>query len=114
MAWKLELARRIVGRWHGEEGARRGEEYFTRVVREHQAPDDVPEVRFASTEEHIHLPAFLAHQLGESSSHWRRVIDQGGVKLDGRPVAGYDLALAGADGAVLQAGKRHFIRLTRA
>src|SRR5204863_4220632 len=45
MQWKLELARRIVGRWHGEEGARSGEEHFTRVVREHQAPEDVPEVR---------------------------------------------------------------------
>jgi tyrosyl-tRNA synthetase len=112
MTWKLELARRIVARWHGEEGARRGEEHFTRVVREHQAPDDVPEVRVAEPE--IHLPAFLAQELGQSSSHWRRVIDQGGVKLDGRPVEGYDLALAEADGAVLQAGRRHFMRLTQA
>ncbi len=112
LAWKLELARRIVARWHGEEGARRGEEHFTRVVREQQAPDDVPEVRVAEAE--IHLPAFLAQELGQSSSHWRRVIDQGGVKLDGRPVEGYDLALEQADGAVLQAGKRHFMRLTRA
>jgi tyrosyl-tRNA synthetase len=112
MAWKLELARRIVARWHGEEAARRGEEHFTRVVREHQVPDEVPEVRVAEGE--IHLPAFLAQELGQSSSHWRRVIDQGGVKLDGRPVEGYDLALAQADGAVLQAGKRHFMRLTRA
>jgi tyrosyl-tRNA synthetase len=112
MTWKLELARRIVARWHGEEGARRGEEHFTRVVREHQAPDDMPEVRVAEPE--IHLPAFLAQELGQSSSHWRRVIDQGGVKLDGRPVEGYDLALAEADGAVLQAGRRHFMRLTQA
>jgi tyrosyl-tRNA synthetase len=112
MAWKLELARRIVMRWHGEEGARRGEEHFTRVVREHQAPDDVPEVRVAEAK--IHLPAFLAEELGQSSSHWRRVIDQGGVKIDGRPVEGYDVVLAEADGAVLQAGKRHFLRLTQA
>ena len=112
MEWKLELARRIVARWHGEQGARAGEEHFTRVVREHQAPDDVEEV--AVSEESLHLPAFLAARLGESSSHWRRMIDQGGVKIDGRAVEGYDLALAEADGAVLQAGKRHFMRLTRA
>src|SRR5512132_1707259 len=110
LEWKLELARRIVTRWHGEEGARRGEEHFTRVVREHQAPEDVPEVRVS--EPRIHLPAFLAEQLGDSSSHWRRVIDQGGVKLEGRPVEGYDLDL-GEGGGVLQAGKRHFMRLTR-
>jgi tyrosyl-tRNA synthetase len=111
MEWKLELARRIVGRWHGADGARRGEEHFTRVVREHQAPDQVEEVPV--TDDPVHLPAFLAGRLGESSSHWRRVIDQGGVKLDGRPVEGYDLGLSEADGAVLQAGRRHFMRLTR-
>src|SRR5947207_4307687 len=111
MQWKLELARRIIGRWHGEEGARTGEEHFTRVVREHQAPEDVPEVRVS--EPRIHLPAFLAEQLGDSSSHWRRVIDQGGVKLEGRPVEGYDLDLGEADGSLLQAGKRHFMRLTK-
>jgi tyrosyl-tRNA synthetase len=111
MGWKLELARRIVGRWHGEDGARGGEQHFTRVVREHQAPDEVEEVPVS--EDPVHLPAFLAARLGESSSHWRRVIDQGGVKLDGRPVEGYDLGLSEADGAVLQAGRRHFMRLTR-
>jgi tyrosyl-tRNA synthetase len=111
MEWKLALARRIVGRWHGEDDARRGEEHFTRVVREHQAPDEVEEVPVS--DDPVHLPAFLAGRLGESSSHWRRVIDQGGVKLDGRPVEAYDLGLSDADGAVLQAGKRHFMRLTR-
>ena len=112
MEWKLELARRITTRWHGEEGARRGEEHFTRVVREHQAPDAVEEVAVA--DDPVHLPAFLATRLGESSSHWRRVIDQGGVKIDGRAVEGYDLGLAEVEGAVLQAGRRHFMRLTRA
>src|SRR5436190_7284188 len=111
MQWKLELARRIVARWHGEEGAKRGEDHFTRVVRDHQAPAEVPEVRVS--ERRIYLPAFLAQQLGESSSHWRRVIDQGGVKVDGQPGEGYDLAVAEAEGRVLQAGKRHFMRLTR-
>jgi tyrosyl-tRNA synthetase len=111
MQWKLELARRITARWHGDEGARRGEEHFTRVVREHQAPDEVEEVTVS--EDPVHLPALLASRLGQSASHWRRVIDQGGVKLDGRPLEGYDLTLADADGAVLQAGKRDFMRLTR-
>ena len=39
LEWKLELARRITARWHGEEGARAGEAHFTRVVRRHEAPD---------------------------------------------------------------------------
>jgi len=113
MAAKLELARWIVARSHGEEAARAAEEHFTRVVREGKAPDEVEEVRFAGTDSIVHLPSFLALQLGESSSHWRRVIDQGGVRLDGRPVSGYDVPWAELEGATLQAGKRQFLRLVR-
>src|SRR5438132_11332908 len=58
MEWKLELARRIVGRWHGDEGARHGEEHFTRVVREHQAPEEVPEAAVPEGDP-VQLPALL-------------------------------------------------------
>ena len=110
LGWKLELARRITARWHGEDGARAGEEHFTRVVRRHEAPEEVEEARLEG-QDPLHLPAFLAATLGESTSHWRRTIDQGGVKLDGRPVAGYDHAWSELDGRTLQAGKRRFLRL---
>jgi tyrosyl-tRNA synthetase len=110
MEWKLELARRITARWHGEDGARAGEEHFTRVVRRHEAPEAVEEARLDGPDP-LHLPAFLAATLGESTSHWRRTIDQGGVKLDGRALSGYDHPWSELDGAVLQAGKRRFVRL---
>jgi tyrosyl-tRNA synthetase len=109
---KLALARRIVARSHGEEAALAAEEHFTRVVREGQAPEDVEEARLEGTDP-LHLPAFLASTLGESSSHWRRTIDQGGVKLDGRTLAGYDHPWTELEGGVLQAGKRRFLRLVR-
>jgi tyrosyl-tRNA synthetase len=109
MEWKLELARRITGRWHGPDGAGAGEEHFTRVVRHHEAPPDelIPDARVNGGP--VHLPKLLADHLGHSTSHWRRTIDQGGVKLDGEPVSGYDVEPR--DGAVLQAGKRQFLRL---
>jgi tyrosyl-tRNA synthetase len=110
MEWKLELARRITARWHGEDGARAGEEHFTRVVRRHEAPEEVAEARLDGPDP-LHLPAFLAATLGESTSHWRRTIDQGGVKLDGQPLAGYDHPWSELDGRTLQAGKRRFLRL---
>jgi tyrosyl-tRNA synthetase len=112
MAAKLELARLIVRRSHGEEAAREAEAHFDRVVREHRPPEAIEEIRMGDS--HIHLPSFLAFQLGRSSSYWRRVIDQGGVKLDGKPIGAYDVQLGEVEGAVLQAGKRHFMRLTRA
>ena len=111
MEWKLELARRITARWHGADGARAGEEHFTRVVRRHEAPEEVPEATFRAADGIVYLPGLLVELAGNSASHWRRQIDQGGVKVDGGSVADYELAAATLDGALLQAGKRRFFRL---
>jgi tyrosyl-tRNA synthetase len=114
MEWKLELARRIVGRWHGEAGARRGEEHFTRVVRRHQAPDEIPEASLPAGDP-LHLPALLVEHLGvPSTSEARRLIGQGGVKVDGEPVSDLDVPRRLLDGAVIQAGKRRFMRFRAA
>jgi tyrosyl-tRNA synthetase len=113
MEWKLELARRITARWHGAEGARSGEDNFTRVVRQGEAPAEVPEATFEAGGEPVYLPAVLQSVFGQSSSHWRRQIDQGGVKVNGEPPAGYELASEALDEALVQAGKRQFVRLRR-
>jgi tyrosyl-tRNA synthetase len=109
---KLELARFIVRRAWGEEAVGGAEEHFTRVVREGQAPEEVPEVEHA--EPVVHLPALLAENFGQSTSHWRRVIDQGGVKADGRVLSSYDVETASIAGEVIQAGKRQFLRVRAA
>ncbi len=109
---KLELARFIVRRAWGEEAVAGAEEHFTRVVREGQAPEDVPEVEHA--EPVVHLPALLAQTFGESTSHWRRVIDQGGVKANGSAITSYDVDTSSVEGAVIQAGKRQFLRIRAA
>jgi tyrosyl-tRNA synthetase len=110
LEWKLELARRITARWHGEEGAQTGEEHFTRVVRRHETPAEVPEATFAASDGVVYLPAILQAELGRSASHWRRQIDQGGVKLNGEPIGSYEVDAATLDGAVVQVGKRQFVR----
>jgi tyrosyl-tRNA synthetase len=110
MEWKLELARRITARWHGAEGAEAGEAHFTRVVRRHEAPEEVSEATVSPANGVVYLPAALQEVFGRSGSHWRRQIDQGGVKLEGEPVSGYEVDAARLDGAVVQAGKRAFVR----
>jgi tyrosyl-tRNA synthetase len=109
---KLELARFIVRRAWGEDAVGPAEEHFTRVVREGQAPDEIPEVEHS--EAVVHLPAVLAENFGQSTSHWRRVIDQGGVKADGRVLSSYDVDTASIAGEVIQAGKRQFLRIRAA
>jgi tyrosyl-tRNA synthetase len=110
MEAKLELARFIVRRSHGEEAAERAEVHFTRVVREREAPEEVQEVDMPQ-QDPVHLPALLVELFGlPSTSEARRLIAQGGVKLDGAVVSELDVRRASLAGSLLQAGKRQFVR----
>jgi tyrosyl-tRNA synthetase len=109
---KLALARFVVTRSHGEEAAQKAEGHFTRVVREGQAPEDVPEVRVAADGGSVHLPSLLVDHLGVgSTSEARRLIAQGGVKIDGESVSELDVDAARLEGSLVQAGKRRFARV---
>ncbi|HEX3267420.1 MAG TPA: tyrosine--tRNA ligase [Gaiellaceae bacterium] len=108
---KLALARFVVERSHGEEAARQAEDHFTRVVREGQVPEEVPEAPLPEGDP-VHLPAVLVEALGVgSTSEARRLISQGGVKVDGEVVSELDLPRSTLSGALVQAGKRRFVRL---
>ena len=112
MEAKLELARFIVTRSHGDEGAERAEQHFTRVVREGRTPDEaeIPEVGVDGGD--VYLPELLRAQFGQSNSHWRRVIEQGGVRIDGEPVLELQLPAERLTGTVIQAGKRQFLKVS--
>lgn len=112
LAAKRELARRLVERYHGQEEARGAEEHFDRLHVRHELPDEIEEATLAANGP-VHLPALLADQFGLSRSEARRLIEQGGVRIDGRVVDGdqLDLPLDGLDGAVVQVGKRRHKRL---
>jgi tyrosyl-tRNA synthetase len=111
MEAKLRLARFIVTRAHGEEAGRAAEEHFTRVVREGEAPEDVPETALPDGDP-VHLPALLANAFGISTSEARRLIAQGAVRVNGAAITDLDVPRADLEGAVVQAGKRRYARLT--
>ena len=108
---KLALARYIVTRSHGEEAAGEAEAHFTRVVREGRAPEGVPELPLPDGDP-VHLPAVLAAAFGLSTSEARRLIGDGAVKVDGEVVRELDVPRQHLQNALVQAGKRRFIRLT--
>jgi tyrosyl-tRNA synthetase len=111
---KLELARFIVARSWGEEAAREAEAHFTRVVREGQAPEQVPEAALPDGDP-VHLPAVLVDNLGlGSTSEARRLISQGAVRVDGEVVSDVDVPREKLAGALVQAGKRRFVRFASA
>ena len=87
-----------------------GQDDFTRVVREGQAPEEVPEVEMPAGDP-VHLPALLVELFHiPSTSEARRLIAQGGVRLDGAVVSDLDVPRGALEGALLQAGKRQFVR----
>ncbi len=113
MEAKRALARWIVGRSHGEEAAHAAEEHFNRLFRDRKPPEEMEEHSLPEGDP-VHLPALLADAFALSTSEARRLISQGGVKLDGDAVSEIDLPRARLEGAVLQAGKRRFVRLNGA
>jgi tyrosyl-tRNA synthetase len=110
MEAKLTLARWIVERSHGGEAAVAAEAHFTRVVREGGAPDEI-EVLTLPDGDPVHVPALIAAAFGLSTSDARRLAAQGGVKLGGDVLSELDVPRARLAGAVLQAGRRRFVRL---
>jgi tyrosyl-tRNA synthetase len=116
---KRKLAGRIVERFHGASAAASAEEHFNRLFVRHEAPEEIEEVALreyldgkAGT---VHLPQVMADAFGISSSEARRLLAQGGVKLDGEPLGEtLDMDPADLDGRVLQVGKRRFRRMRAA
>jgi tyrosyl-tRNA synthetase len=110
---KRALARGLVARFHGEQAAAAAVQHFDRVFVSHEAPDEVDEHAFSAENGSVHLPALIAEAFGRSRSDARRLLAQGGVKLDGEALgeADVDVTPDRLDGHVLQVGKRHFRRL---
>jgi tyrosyl-tRNA synthetase len=112
---KRALARQLVARFHGEDAALPAEAHFDRIHKEHLPPEEIEEVRLAAdlaVNGKIHLPALVAEHFGKSRSEARRLLGQGGIRLDGEALGeeALDLDAGRLDGAVLQVGKREFRR----
>ena len=113
---KRALALEIVTRYHGERDALAAQERFDTIHVRREVPDEIEEYAFAVDNGLVHLPALLADAFGLSRSEGRRLVAQGGVRLDGEPLdqAALDVAAERLDGVVLQVGRRRFRRLRRA
>ena len=115
---KRHLAREIVDLYHGAGTGERAEERFNVVHREQEIPDDVPQVHIPDgtvRDGRVWLPRLLAETgLASSNAEARRLISQGGVRLDGEPVGDPEAELPVAElrGKVIQVGRRRFARLT--
>jgi tyrosyl-tRNA synthetase len=103
---KAALARQLVKRLHGEEAAQRAEQDFDVKFRKREIPDEMPEHTVSDPRDLV--GALVETGLAASRGDARRLIDQGGMRINGDK-AGLDAVLT--EGDVLQAGKRRFVRI---
>jgi tyrosyl-tRNA synthetase len=108
---KRALAREIVARYHGPDAGAEAEAHFDRLHVERALPDAIEEAALPG-DDPVHVPALVRDHFGLSSSEARRLLGQGGIRLDGEQLGAGDLDLPAArlDGAVLQVGKRRHKR----
>jgi tyrosyl-tRNA synthetase len=112
---KRRLARILVAQFDGEAAAEQAEQHFDRLFKRHEAPDEMPECPLPDGEQ-VHMPALLREAFGVSGAEARRLLAGGGVRLNGEALAGDELDVS-ADrlrGAILQLGKRRFVRVVDA
>jgi tyrosyl-tRNA synthetase len=105
---KARLAREIITRLRGPQAAVDAEQHFDQVFRRHELADDVQQLLLAEGDVEdgsVYLPKVMERWFGLTRSESRRRIEQGGVSLDGEPVASLAVPLARLQGRHLKAGK---------
>ncbi len=107
---KIDLAGKITSMYHSESGAQKAKEEFINVFANKELPTDIPEIRI--TEGNYELPLLLINLSAVgSSSEARRLIEQGGVKIDEVKITDPKTVIGVRKGLVIQAGKRKFYRI---
>ena len=106
---KMQLAGEIVSIFQGSAAAAQAEEHFRTVFQQRELPADMPELRLSQP---ISLSELLTNTgLSPSKSESRRLVQQGGIKLDGEKVDDFNLIVTPDREHVLQVGRRKFVKL---
>jgi tyrosyl-tRNA synthetase len=114
---KMRLAHTLVRMYHGKEAADEAQKHFQTVFQKGSLPDEIPEVALAEEdleEGKIWVVALLS-KLGlvASNGEGRRMIQQGGVRINQEKVTDIQAQIQVEDGMVVQVGKRKFAKVKR-
>lgn len=108
---KMKLAYTITAEYHGEEGAKHGQEAFINVVSNKGIPDDIEEVSGMNGKSI--LDTLVELKFVQSKGEAKRLIQGGGVKVDGEKITDMAYTFEVQESVVLQAGKRKFAKLVK-
>lgn len=107
---KMQLAREIVGMYHGDKHVKPAEEHFVQVFQKRENPDEIALMQIKEGKMNI-VDLLVEASLVASKSEARRLIEQGGVKLDDVVVVDFELNVDLSEEKLLKVGKRKFLRV---
>ena len=108
---KQELALSIVALYWGEKKAEKAKQEFEKVFKDKELPSDIKEF-FAPRKEYPILELLFHLGLAKSKGEAKRLIQQGGARVDSKKITDINKIIKIEEGLVIQAGKRNFARLT--
>lgn len=109
---KMRLAHEIVKLYHGEKAAIEAAEEFNRVHSKGEMPTEIPEIAVGSDALAL-VDLLMTAQLATSKSEARRLIEQGGVRINGSQKKDPQETIAAHDGMIVQVGPRRFVKIIR-
>ncbi len=109
---KEYLAKEIVALYHGRPAATKAASEFNRVHREGQLPREMPRVKIPAGKKSLPITDLLVYaKLATSKAEARRLVEQGGVKVDGKPAKDWKAQIGLKPGTTIQVGSRKFVRI---
>lgn len=109
---KVKFAEEIITRFHSAEAAKRAHENFERMFRDKEVPDDIEVIKLKKADAERWLPKFL-NNLGmvSSTSEGKRMIQQGGVYVNGLKIVDEEISFEGASELIIRVGKRRYKKI---
>ena len=109
---KMKLAFELTKIIHGEKQAQEAQEYFVKTFQKKEIPSDIKKKVFAEEEANI-IDLLVWAGLAQSKSEAKRLVSQGGIKVDGKTISDINQNIKIEKGILLQRGKRHFVRIVK-
>ena len=110
MIVKKELARAIVEMYYSQKDAERAEENFEQVFSKKELPDEIMEYKIDANESPLLIKVLAKHGVTSSNAEGKRLISQGGVKINGEKISDINFVLKSSNEYLLKVGKRRFVK----
>lgn len=108
---KIKLAKEIVKMYHSEKEAKKAEKEFEKVFKNKEMPSEIPEIKLPEDGPLDVLGLLVKVKLVSSKAEARRLVEQGGVKIDQKVEKDWKKQINVKPGLIIQAGKRRFVKI---